>query len=106
MFYIKAKLSENVEVKVPLYDDGIYTQCPECGTEHTIETDILAHIIDEGDDFASASVYCEKCSKKETAVDAAAIKEAIESGKMSLNEARIRNGLEPIPGFDELVKKA
>lgn len=43
--------------------------------------------------------------QKETAVGAAAVKEAIESGKMSLNEARIRNGLKPISGFNELVKK-
>lgn len=64
MLYTKARLGENIEVKIPLYDDEIYTQCPGCGIEHTVEPDILAHIINEGDDFASASVYCESCSRK------------------------------------------
>ena len=65
MFYIKAKLTENVEVKVPMYDNRIYTQCPDCGTEHAVEIADIARIIHEGGDFVNTSVYCEKCSKKE-----------------------------------------
>lgn len=67
MLYTKAKLGQGIEIKVPLYDDGIYTQCLECGTEHAIEPDILAHIVSEGGDFAGSLVFCEKCSQKETA---------------------------------------
>ena len=67
MLYIKTKLNEEITLSVPLYDDEIYTQCPGCGAEHAVEPEILAHILNEGDDFASATVYCEKCSKKETA---------------------------------------
>jgi len=67
MLYTKVKLSDDVVLTVPIYDDEIYTICPECGAEHSVEPEIIAHILHEGGDFVSASVYCEKCSKKETA---------------------------------------
>lgn len=81
MLYIKAKLTENIVVNVPLYDNRIYTQCPDCGTEHTIEPDILAHIVSEGGDFAGSSVFCEKCSQKETAARRATTKSIPDIGQ-------------------------
>lgn len=63
MFYIKTEISDNVGIKVDLYDDEIYTQCPKCGKEIQIETEVLKQVLEDGD-LASSSLYCEKCSKE------------------------------------------
>jgi len=77
MLYIKTKLFGGITITIPIYDDEIYTKCPGCGVEHTVEPEIITHILNKGDDFASASVYCEKCSKKETAARIATAQKAI-----------------------------
>jgi len=107
MLYIKTKLSEGITLTIPIYNDEIYTKCPGCGVEHAVEPEIIAHILNEGECLESTSVYCEKCSKKETA-KMAEIKTAIEQGAMTLNKARITSGLEPIDDHaaNVLVKKA
>jgi len=87
MLYTKTKLNEEITLSVPLYNDEIYTQCPGCGAEHAVEPEILAHILNEGECFESASVYCEKCSKKETANEAAtAIREIVEGLKLHISK--------------------
>lgn len=60
MFYTKANLGE-VEIKVALYDDEIYTRCPKCGIEHQVD---LSEIYRDGGDLISTSVYCTKCSQE------------------------------------------
>ncbi len=64
MFYIKTNISDNLEIKVDLYDDEIYTQCPKCGKEIQAETEVLKQVLEDGN-LASSSLYCEKCSKEE-----------------------------------------
>ena len=62
MFYIKAKLNENVEIRVELNDDNVFTICPMCGREHSI---CLPEFMDGCIDFDLVSeVYCEECSEK------------------------------------------
>lgn len=63
MFYVKTKISDDVEVKVDLYDDEIYTQCPKCGKEIQVETGELNQVLENGD-LANSSLYCENCSKE------------------------------------------
>lgn len=63
MFYVKTNISDDVEIKVDLYDDEIYTQCPKCGKEIQVETEVLRQVLLDGD-LASTSLYCEKCSKE------------------------------------------
>jgi len=63
MFYIKTNISDNVEIKVDLYDDEIYTKCLKCGKEMQVETEILKQVLEDGD-LSSSSLYCEKCSKE------------------------------------------
>lgn len=62
MFYVKTNISDDVEIKVDLYDDEIFTQCPKCGKEIPVETEDLKLVLKDGD-FASSSLYCEECSK-------------------------------------------
>lgn len=63
MFYVKTNISDDVEIKINLYDDEIYTQCPKCGKEMQVETEDLKLVLKDGD-LASSSLYCEKCSKE------------------------------------------
>lgn len=63
MLYIKTNISDNIEIKVDIYDDEIFTQCPKCGKEIQVETEVLKKILEDGD-LASSSLYCEKCSKE------------------------------------------
>ena len=39
MFYIKTSISNSIELKVDLYTDEIYTQCPKCGKEIQLEAE-------------------------------------------------------------------
>lgn len=63
MLYIKTQISENVEIKVDLYEDEIYSTCPGCGKEEQVEIEHLISILEDGGDFAGTSIYCEECSK-------------------------------------------
>lgn len=63
MFYVKTNLNKNIEIKVDLYDDEIFTQCPKCGKEIQVDNETLANILKDAD-LSSTSLYCEKCSKE------------------------------------------
>jgi hypothetical protein len=61
MFYVKAKLSDEVEITVEIHDDNVFCICPGCGGE--VEVD-LAEILSTGDsDLYGTEVFCSKCSK-------------------------------------------
>lgn len=62
MFYIKKKIDNDIELRVDLYDDEIYTKCPKCGKEINVETEDLKLVLKEGD-LSSSTLYCEECSK-------------------------------------------
>ena len=63
MFYVKTNLNKNIEIKVDLYDDEIFTQCPKCGKEIQVDNETLANILKDAD-LSSTSLYCGKCSKE------------------------------------------
>ncbi len=62
MFYIKTHISDNVEIKVDICDDEIFTQCYECGKEVQVEREMLKKILEDGD-LVNSSLYCKECSK-------------------------------------------
>lgn len=64
MIYIKTNITDDIEIKVNLYDDEIFTQCIKCGKEMQVETEVLKQVLTDGD-LASTSFYCEECSKLE-----------------------------------------
>ena len=37
MFYVKAKLSDAVEVTVGITDENVFTRCPGCGDEVSVD---------------------------------------------------------------------
>jgi uncharacterized Zn finger protein len=61
MLYVKAQISEEVEIRVPLYGDQIYSPCPDCGKETEVDEEVLLEILKDGD-LAGTAVYCESCS--------------------------------------------
>lgn len=62
MFYVKTNLNKNIEIKVDLYDDEIFTQCPKCGKEIQVDNETLANILKDAD-LIGTSLYCVECSK-------------------------------------------
>ena len=62
MFYAKAKIGEDAELKIELHDENIYTACPGCGEE--IQVDLNDVITDGQIDFYGTSIYCSECSRK------------------------------------------
>lgn len=63
MFYLKTKINDGIEIKVPIYDDEIYTQCDECGKEIEVDTDLLKSVLEDGD-LASTAIICGHCTEK------------------------------------------
>ena len=62
MFYTKAKLNEEVTIKVELNDENVFCYCPECGEEVPVD---LSEVFGTGrGDMYSTSVFCKECSAK------------------------------------------
>lgn len=64
MFYVKTQINEHIEIKIDLYDDEIFTQCPDCGVELEVDNETLIAVLKDDGDFPSTSIYCKECSKK------------------------------------------
>lgn len=62
MFFVKKKISDDVNIEMELYEDEICTYCPNCGKEIHLEPEHLADIIQD-QALSSTSVYCKKCSR-------------------------------------------
>lgn len=62
MFYVKEKLTDAVEVSIEISDENVFTRCPGCGDEVSID---LAELFSDGEsDLYGTAVYCNKCSRK------------------------------------------
>lgn len=64
MFYVKAQITDDIEIKVPLYGDCIFTNCGECGKEIPTDETFLAELIQEGGDLIGSNLFCSECSLK------------------------------------------
>jgi hypothetical protein len=64
VFFHKTKINDEIEIRVPIYDDEIFTICPSCGKEMEVDINLLADIIKDGGDFGGTSIYCKECSVK------------------------------------------
>jgi translation initiation factor 2 beta subunit (eIF-2beta)/eIF-5 len=51
VLYIKTKLNDQVEIKIDLYEDEIFTTCPVCGKEHQVDAKKI-------EDWVGTSVSC------------------------------------------------
>lgn len=64
MHYTKYENEDGLSLKVPLYDDQIFTNCLECGKEIPVGMDEIKQILNDGGDFASTGTICECCTEK------------------------------------------
>lgn len=62
MFYVKAKINDDVEIKVNIYGDDIYTNCLDCEKEFQVSEEELEVYLHEG--LSSISACCKECSIK------------------------------------------
>lgn len=62
MFYIKQKLSDDLELKIDIHDENVFTRCPYCGTE--IGVDLSEILSNKDSDLFSTAVVCQQCSQK------------------------------------------
>lgn len=62
MFYVKEKLSDAVAVSIEITDENVFTRCPGCGDEVSVD---LAELFSDGEsDLYGTAVYCDECSRK------------------------------------------
>lgn len=64
MLYVKTQITNNLEIKVDLHENEIYTTCPGCEKEVQVEPEHLVQIITDCDNFSETSMYCDICSEK------------------------------------------
>jgi len=64
MIYVKATINDDIEIKVPIYGDMLFTHCGECGAEKQVDETFLAEVINYGGDLAGTQLICEECTKK------------------------------------------
>ena len=85
MFYLKHKGE-----KLPVEADNVYTVCPECGREHTVD---LQEILEGGDaDLYGTAVYCEECSARRDAARSGQDKQAQEiAQRFGVNVGTVQN---------------
>lgn len=62
MFYVKTQIA-NIEIKIELYDDEIFTSCNNCGKEIEVDSQALISVLQDGD-LASTSLACVECTSK------------------------------------------
>ena len=61
MFYVKETINDSMEIKVELHDDNVFTTCPDCGVESSVD---IAEIFNEVKaDLYGTSLFCVECSK-------------------------------------------
>lgn len=65
MFYVKQSISEDAEIRIDITDENVFTVCPECGKETSVDLTTTFSGIDW--DLLGTSVYCEKCTNKRLA---------------------------------------
>jgi hypothetical protein len=60
MFYVKTEIGDYCTIKTEITDENVFTRCPKCGCEHSID---LVEILQDGDaDLFSTSVFCTACT--------------------------------------------
>lgn len=63
MFYIKKKISDDIEVKINLEDGAFYTRCSKCGKEMLFDNQDMVSILDEFS-LEEVEITCEDCINK------------------------------------------
>lgn len=61
-YYIKGTTKAGEPVTLPIEPDSVYTHCPDCGREHTVD---IVDLAAAGDfDLYGSAIYCHECADK------------------------------------------
>lgn len=61
MFYVRKQI-KGIELNIEICEDNVFTTCPKCGKEHSVN---LAEIFAFGDtNLYTTKAYCPECSSK------------------------------------------
>ena len=60
MFYVKSQIGENAEIRIQLDYCNVFTVCPLCNKEHTVD---ITEIFDGEEVDLDSVVYCVECSQ-------------------------------------------
>ena len=61
MFYVKSQIGENSAIVTEITDENVFTRCPDCGSEISVD---LSDLADEGQhDLFALGVCCPECSR-------------------------------------------
>lgn len=61
-YYVKGTTEAGEPVTLSIDSDNVFTHCPDCGREHTIDLVEIAR--EEAFDFYGSAVCCEDCTRK------------------------------------------
>ena len=61
-YYIKGTTKAGEPVTLSIEPDSVYTHCPDCGREHTVD---IVDLAAAGDfDLYGSAIYCHECADK------------------------------------------
>lgn len=61
-YYVKGTTKAGEPVTLPIEPDSVYTHCPDCGREHTVD---IVDLAAAGDfDLYGSAIYCHECADK------------------------------------------
>lgn len=61
-YYVKGTTETGEPVTLSIEDDNVFTHCPICGREHTVD---LVELASSGDfDLYGSAIYCRECADK------------------------------------------
>lgn len=60
MFYVKTKSNEGTTIKIELTTQNMFTICPDCGEEFSVD---LQSLFDSKNNSIENAVYCSACLK-------------------------------------------
>lgn len=64
MLYVKARINDDVEIRVNIYGDDIYCSCPDCGKEVSVDEDVILDVLKGGGCLTGISICYEECAAK------------------------------------------
>jgi hypothetical protein len=107
MFYVKQVMESGIEIKVPVTEEDIVTNCYECQKEIQLDAERLISILDDGD-LNSTKLMCDTCSHKNLGQEENKNSQEIQS---SIDEAVYINLLilasrDRLEGTEESLKRA
>jgi hypothetical protein len=94
MLYVKTSLTDDITIMVDIVKENVYTQCPGCGAEMSVDLDQI--VKDNGGDLNNTEAFCSKCLEQIKREKSGAIPQVTKDGLMWLEDALRKAGHEEL----------